>query len=61
MLDKNFLIQSNMLVYILLQESLNNNSAFTLQDTDALIESELQNNEAISQPPRLVQVCFDHL
>ncbi|XP_073489393.1 uncharacterized protein KIAA2012 homolog isoform X2 [Aquarana catesbeiana] len=36
-------------------ESLNNNSAFTLQDTDALIESELQNNEAINQPPRLVQ------
>lgn len=58
--DTNFLIQSNIPVYILLQESLNNNVAFTLQDIDVVTESDLQNNGAINQSPRLVQVCFDH-
>ncbi|XP_077304720.1 uncharacterized protein KIAA2012 homolog isoform X4 [Lithobates pipiens] len=37
------------------QESLNSNAAFTLQDIDAVIESDLQNNGSINQSPRLVQ------
>ncbi|XP_040213170.1 uncharacterized protein KIAA2012 homolog isoform X2 [Rana temporaria] len=37
------------------QESLNNNVAFTLQDIDAVTESDLKNNGAINQSPRLVQ------